>query len=73
MRENGIDGDVRGISFDCKWFGQIWMLKYRNQGKAFFSVSNASWVVGVQQKGESFRVSAISGCVNVENSRMNQW
>ena len=35
--------------------------------KAFFSVSNASWVVGVQQKGESFRVSAISGCANVEN------
>ena len=35
--------------------------------KAFFSVSNASWVVGVQQKGESFRVSAISGCTNVEN------
>ena len=25
LRENGTDGKVRGISFDRKWFGQIWV------------------------------------------------
>ena len=67
LRENGTEGEVKSICFDCKWLVNSWWRSIGAEVKAFFSVSNASWVVWVQQKGESFWVSVISGCGSVEN------